>query len=354
MTLAFVSASVPDLLRLLALPVFVWAAVLDVRTRRVPSEAWIPLGVLGAVLLVWDGWTAYAADVHTWQAFLLPAATSLGFVVALAYLFWWFGGFGGADAKAVMILAMVFPVVPSYELVGVTFPLAGGDELLPFSLSILANGVLVGLAVPVGLAIRNALAGRFTPAMILGWPVSAERVETTHGRLLETPTGTTLSGLDLDALRMYLRWRGLTLSDVRADPDRYRDPASLPAEPNPPTDGAVDVERPATDGGAETGATDEPEANDGAAIGENVDVTDDVVVDASTDAVTDPWGADAFLDSIDGSAYGTSPEQLRDGLDVLAETETAWVSPGTPFLLPLLAGLVIALVYGDLLVSLLV
>jgi len=65
----------------------------------------------------------------------------------------------------------------------------------------------------------------------------------------------------------------------------------------------------------------------------------------------DPWGADAFLEDIDGSAYGTTPETLREGLDVLATEETVWISPGTPFLVPVFAGLVIALVYGDLLLG---
>lgn len=321
-------ATGPDLLRLVAVPAFAWAAVRDIRTRRIAADLWVPLGALGAVLLVWDGWLAAGAGGYAWSyGFVLPAAISLGVVVPLAYLFWWVGGFGGADAKALMVLALLYPTVPAYAVGGRTFPLALHPlgEAGAFSLTILTNAVLVGAAVPVALAIRNALAGRVAPVMFVGWPVRWRRLPTTHGRLLEAPDGLTRGGLDLDAMRMYLRWRGLSVADLRADPDRYRDPATLPAEPNPPTDGAVDAEPAVADGGvvATRSAGDESSA--------------------------DPWGAEAFLESIDGTAYGTSPETLRGGLEVIATKETVWVSPGTPFLVPVFLGLAVALVYGDLL-----
>ncbi len=325
MTLAFASATGPDLLRLVALPVFAWAAVRDIKTRRVSSAVWIPLAIVGAVTLLWEGWVARSTGGTAWTLeFLVPAAISLGIVVPIAYLFWWFGGFGGADAKALLVLALLFPTFPEYTVGSWTIPLTG-TPIEAFSLTILTNAVLVGLAIPIALAVRNAAAGRVAPVMFVGWPVSWERVAETHGSLLSTPTGLTRGGLDLDALRMYLRWRGLTLAEIRADPDRYRDPESLPPEPNPPTDGAV---------------TAGPDVRG-----------DGGVVDADRE-LEDPWGAEAFLSDIETTAYGTSPAQLRDGLDVLATDEQVWISPGTPFLVPVFVGLVIALVYGDLLVGL--
>ena len=72
-----------------------------------------------------------------------------------------------------------------------------------------------------------------------------------------------------------------------------------------------------------------------------------------TAGTADPWGAEAFLDDIEGSAYGTDPETLRDGLELLVGTDEAWVSPGIPFLVPMFVGLVAALTYGDVLYALL-
>ncbi|MFW5974279.1 MAG: A24 family peptidase C-terminal domain-containing protein [Natrialbaceae archaeon] len=333
-------ASLPDLLRLVALPAFAWAAVRDVKTRRVPGTVWIPLGALALCLFVWDALAARSAGGLAWtDGFLLPAALSLGLVVPIAYLFWWFGGFGGADAKALLVLALLFPVAPTYAVGSITFPVAGDAGIGAFALTILTNAVLVGVAIPVALAVRNAAAGRIAPVMFVGWPVRWDAVVRTHGRLLQTPDGLTTGGLDLDALRMYLRWRGLSLQEVRADPGRFRDPATLPDDPNPPTDGAITASGVLPDGGE---LQERDDGADGTAEPSAADATYD-----------DPWGAEAFLDDIEGNAYGTTPDLLRDGLDVLAREETVWISPGTPFLVPVFVGLLVALVYGDVLVGLL-
>ncbi|MXV61484.1 peptidase A24 [Natronorubrum sp. JWXQ-INN-674] len=364
MTLAGSVATTPDLLRLVAVPVFAWVAIRDIKTRRVSSTVWIPLALLGAVLLVWDGWLAWNADSYAWShEFLIPTAVSLGFVVPIAYLFWWFGGFGGADAKALLVLALLFPTFPQYAVGSWTLPLTS-TPIGTFSFTILTNAVIVGIAVPVVIALRNAAAGRVSSVMVIGWPVSTDRIPVTHGRLLETPEGRSRGGLDLDALRMYLRWRGLTLADVRNHRDRYRDPATLPDEPNPPTDGAVTAAVRSDGGRALEGADDLDEvedADDADALGDATESERNLDTDAESSAApagatdsestADPWGAEAFLADIEGTAYGTTPEELREGLEVLAAKETVWISPGTPFLVPVFAGLVIALVYGDLLIG---
>ncbi|MDJ1432852.1 A24 family peptidase C-terminal domain-containing protein [Halostagnicola sp. A-GB9-2] len=359
--------AVPDLLRLIAVPVFAWVAYRDIKTRRVSSGVWIPLSTLGALLLVWDGWLAWnASDSTVWfEEFLLPVTVSLGFVVPLAYLFWWFGGFGGADAKALMALALLFPTFPQYVVGSVGFPTAT-TPVGTFSFTILTNAVLIGIAIPLALAARNALAGRIAPVMFLGWPISWDRATETHGTLLESPSVLNRGGLDLDALRMYLRWRNVSLEELRSDPERYRDPDSLPEEPNQPTDGAVDAAV-RTDGGEPLESSVADEETERAGLDEESgeadldEESDQSTIDGTSVAapeteptIDDPWGAEAFLEDIDHAAYGTSAESLRSGLESLTDERTVWISPGTPFLVPVFLGLVIALVYGDLLFGLFV
>jgi preflagellin peptidase FlaK len=300
-----VDASIPDLLRLVAVPALGWAAIRDVSTRRVPNDLWGPLAFLGALLLMWDGFVALGQP-GAFTPFAVRAAFSLLFVIPLAYGFWYVGGFGGADARAFMVLAVLFPTYPYYEAAGYALPEVQ-TTLGVFSLTVLTNTVLIGLAYPLVLGLRNALAGEFSVVMFVGRRVAVEDLPGVHGSLLEAGGGFTRNGLDLDALRMYLRWRDLTLADLRVDPD-LRNPDTLPEEPSEPTDGAV-----------------------------------------ATDGSGDPWGAAAFLDAIDHSAYGTTPAQLREGLDLVAEREDVWVTPGVPFLLPLFVGLVVALTFGDVL-----
>ncbi|WP_175424311.1 prepilin peptidase [Haladaptatus sp. W1] len=312
--------SIPDLLRLLALPVFGWAAWRDVKTRRVPNKTWYPLAALAVVLLVWDGVTAMGAPPLQRKLFLFHVAVSLGFVAPLVIAFWWFRAFGGADAKAFLVIALLFPSYPTYHLEEWALPMQG-TVLGVFSLTILTNTVLLGALYPATLLVRNLLAGRISSVMFVGRVIDWDAVPSAHGRLLETPDGVTRNGVDLDALRMYFRWRGTTLAELRARATDLRDPESLPEAPNPPTDGMV------TDGGA---------------------VVEQRSATEST-GYEDPWGAAQFLDSIDHGAYGTTPTQLREGLDVLVTKDEVWVSPGIPFIVPMFLGMLIAVGYGDLL-----
>ncbi|WP_416838136.1 prepilin peptidase [Haloferax sp. DFSO52] len=321
--------TLPDLLRLVVVPVLAWTAWRDIRTRRVPNVVWYPLAALGLVLLAWELLGHLPVETVFDRLYLIRVGVSVFFVVPLSYLFWRLGGFGGADAKALMVFAILLPTFPSYTLGELVFPLEQ-TALGVFSMTILTNTVIVGLAYPLLLAVRNLTAGEFEfPLSFVGRRVSVPSLSTTHGRLFESPDGITRNGLDIDALRMYLRWRGITLSDLRETPDTFRDPESID-ETFDPTDGAVH-RTVRTDGGV-TEAEQSPDAD----------------ADPETD-FDDPWGAAAFLESIEGSAYGTTPEKLRGGLDLVTTRESVWISPGIPFIVPMFVGLVVAFVYGDIL-----
>ena len=341
--------SVADLLRLVAVPAFAWAAYRDVRTRRVPNRLWPPLVGAGVLALALD-FAGGLPGGFDGEIALLRIAVSVGLVAPLGYVFFRVGGFGGADAKAVIALAVLFPLYPVYYLPFDALPMHAAT-LGVFSLTILTNTVVAGALYPVALAARNLSSGHLAPPMLVGRPARVEDLSTAHGSLMETPDGYTRRGLDLDALRMYLRWRGTTLSALREGPDRHRDPASLPpiGERHDPGDGAVGDGPPVADGGTQRLA---PDVIDGAA--EPTASTGDSDRENGVGAA-DPWGAEAFLADVEGTAYGTTPSKLRDGLDVVAdpERETVWFTPGIPFVVPMFVGLVVALTYGDVLFVLL-
>ena len=353
-------ASVPDLLRLLAIPFFAYVAWRDVETRRVPNRTWLPLVGLALVLLAWEAVTVFTGGARPWEqrAFAIRVGLSLGFVAPLSYFFWRIGGFGGADAKAFIVVAVLLPTYPAYAVGDLGLPLQTMPVVVTtlgvFSLTVLSNTVLAGLAYPFVLGSRNAVRGHVSPAMFVAKPIRPAQATSEYGSLLHfpdrslladlSPSGirsyVSLRGLDLDALRMYLAWRDVSLADLRGDPGTYRDPDSLPSEFRDPGDGAI-----VTDGGTTPGDADST-AGDGA-VQAAAQAADD-----ATDLV-DPWGAQAFLDSIEGDAYGTDAATLRDGLDALVADDVVWISPGIPFLVPLFVGLVIAFTYGDVLFGLL-
>ena len=316
-----------DIVRLVAVPALGWAAYRDVKTRRVPNDLWYPLALLALALLGVEAFQlAAGGGGPSFQLFLVRVAVSVLVVIPLTYGFWYFGGFGGADAKAFMMLALLLPTYPTYVVAGSVFPFYQ-SQIGVFSLTVLTNTVILALGYPLVLALRNLLAGEVSPLIFIGRAVPVEDLPETHGSLLQDPDGFSRNGLDLDALRMYLRWRGLTLTDVRRH-EALRNPETLPDEPNDPGDGRVEPEVDLR----EPPATPEP------------------VVAA--DGGVDPWGASAFLSAIEGSAYGTTPQKLRDGLEVVRTEDEVWVTPGVPFIVPTFLGLVVALTVGDILYAL--
>jgi preflagellin peptidase FlaK len=354
-----------DALRLLVVPVFCWAAVRDIRTRRLPNRLWPPLYALGALTLaltVVGRWPLTGGD---WL-FAVRVAVSLFVVAPLGYGLWALGGFGGADAKAVIALALVFPTFPAYAVAGETLPLVSTPAGV-FSLTVLTNALLVGLAYPLWLAITNLAAGERSRWLFFTHRVPTDLLTTRHGRLFESSDGHTWSGLDLDALRMYLRWRGATIETVRSAPTAARDPRRI-GPTFDSTDGRVGRSTsPRTDTLADTMTADGSalaytgvDASGVAPVdrGDSTERIGDHTVDEDgndheDDVHDDPWGAEQFLAAIDHDAYGTDPQTLRTGLTLVAGQDTVRVSPGLPFLVPLTAGLLVAVSYGDILFAVL-
>jgi preflagellin peptidase FlaK len=217
-----------DILRVgVAVVILIFASYTDWRTRMASDLNWIILGCIGMVTLVIEMVTL---DVQ-WQyyLFLLPIAVifldlfwdrrgvledgpnlpvialySLA-VVSLIYLYLTLGNDqlfwqyltipimfvllilmyqfdiikGGADAKALIALALVFPSYPVF----LQFPvIAIPDHLItiafPFSLVILFNAALLSLIVPLGLMILN-LSKRDVklPAMFFGYKMAIHDVK---------------------------------------------------------------------------------------------------------------------------------------------------------------------------------
>jgi len=323
-------ASVPDLLRLVVIPVFAWAAWRDIKTRRLSDRFWAVLTGLGLVLLLWELIQLAPFNSPESQFFFIRLFLSLAFVGLLGVAFWWFRLFGEADAKAMIALSILLPVYPSYNIAGLSLPLVG-TPIDVFSITIITNAALLASLLPVVVGISNFARKEIDPiVMFLARPVSIKSLPHRHGWLSETPSGTTIKALDLDALRMYLRWRGLTIEQLRSAPEIARDPSSI-GETDKPSDGRTDIDADLDWGNSSTSSLNS--------------------TNNEPDVDSDPWGAEQFLDSIEKSAYGTSPEQLREGLELLAmnERDVVWVSPGLPFVVAMFIGLLVAFTYGDLL-----
>ena len=248
---------------------------------------------------------------------------------------------GTADALAFITIALLFPTIPHVEAGGLSLPATPSPPL--FFLAVLSNTVLVALAYPSLLLLGNLRRGHLSSRLLTGRPYSWTDILDQYGRLFMPENRVVATGVDLDALRKYLQWRNTTLAEIRADRTRYRHPDTVPTTTSTLDEGTVEASQDLTGAVDAPGGEHDLHGDGGATLSE------------ATAPERDPWGADAFITSVDTDLYGATPNQLRTALEQLtdASTQTVWVSPGIPLLLPLFVGLVLAILVGDLWVALL-
>lgn len=122
-----------------------FAAACDIKWRRAPDAAWILMAAAGAVLLLVQA----SMQPAFWQTHM-PSLITAGIVAILAIAGYVTGLIaGGADAKALVSLAVLAPVPLD---VSWQMPL---ESVLPLVVTAVTNGLIVGLAVPVALLFVN-------------------------------------------------------------------------------------------------------------------------------------------------------------------------------------------------------
>jgi preflagellin peptidase FlaK len=173
---------------ILCLGFLIYASWSDYKTREVSNKVWV---IMGPVALVLTGFQFLAFSSQPLQL-LISYCLSFAITSALAITVFYVGGFGGADAKALMCIALALPVYPSHLL---PQPLGFVSPLFP--ITIFTNGVLLG-ALSVFYAIsRNILwklknrkqifegiekesFGRKILALISGYKVKVSKLEKGH------------------------------------------------------------------------------------------------------------------------------------------------------------------------------
>lgn len=171
-------APVVDLVRLfVGVSILAFASYTDWQWRRAPNVLWLVMAACGVLLLGADALADWSAFQASW-----PYLVFAPLLVALMYGFWWFGLIaGGADAKALMAIAILAP-----------FPVSLAEGVppwaspLPASFSVLGNSLLLFLAIPLGLFVWNTAHGDFRfPHALLGLKREACHVRRGHAWPME-------------------------------------------------------------------------------------------------------------------------------------------------------------------------
>ena len=116
-----------------------YASYKDVKTREIHDMVWITPAALGVVI------DAY--EIIVGNLTVRGALFSIGFMVVLSGILWYFSLFGEADLIAFVALAVIQPRVPIFGFIGYT-PLF-------FSFTIIANTAIAGLLTAICTFVMN-------------------------------------------------------------------------------------------------------------------------------------------------------------------------------------------------------
>lgn len=174
-----------DLLRVIyCTPFLLYSCYTDVLTRRVSNQVWKIMLVGGALFVIYD-------LLNGGLPALLKVALSGGIIFIFVYILFQLGGFGGADAKSLIVLAIIIPVYPVIELSGFTFPHQGVPLIDLFAFSVFGNAVLLTIVVPMSLFLYNLLTLKpreimEKPAYIfVGYKADISKLLNSHIKLIE-------------------------------------------------------------------------------------------------------------------------------------------------------------------------
>jgi preflagellin peptidase FlaK len=133
-----------DTIRLLTgVTILLYASYTDVKTRRASNFLWLIMGSIGGIVLL----IQYLTNDFQNYIYLIFIPLMIGFVYLLFQLRLIFGG---ADAKALMAIAILVPFEPTIS----QFPIWKGT-LMPYSWSIFANSIIIFLFIPILLLLYN-------------------------------------------------------------------------------------------------------------------------------------------------------------------------------------------------------
>jgi preflagellin peptidase FlaK len=145
--------------------ILLYASYTDLKTRRAPNILWLIMGLIGLSILSIQ-YLFYGFGNQVIYLIFIPL------IIGIVYLFFQLRLiFGGADAKAIMALAILAPFFPFETLT--SYPLY--VSYMPFSWVIFVNSLLIFLIIPISLFIINLLRRNLQfPHFFMGYKVPIE------------------------------------------------------------------------------------------------------------------------------------------------------------------------------------
>ena len=130
-------------------PFLLYSCYSDIKTHRVTNNLLSIMLVSGVVFVLFDILTHGIS-------YILYVFISAGFMFVIVYILFQLGIFGGADAKSLIVLSIIFPAYPTFKAFEYSFPLHK-PSIDSFAFSILGNAIILIFIFLIGLAAYNIM-----------------------------------------------------------------------------------------------------------------------------------------------------------------------------------------------------
>ncbi len=156
-----------DIVRILTgLIILSYASYSDIKTRLASNILWLVMGIIGIVLIVIQFFTIGFDNIY--QLAFIPIIIIIMYVFFQMRLI-----FGGADAKAIMALAILVPVQPMIF----SFPL-WSKSIMPYTWVIFTNSLILFLFIPISLFGYNLIKRNIEfPHLFMGYKMDINKAK---------------------------------------------------------------------------------------------------------------------------------------------------------------------------------
>lgn len=162
----------------LTLPFMLYASVNDYKNREVSNSVWILFAPPAFALTFMELFLFNTSEFVSY-------GLSFGLTVVFALVLFYAGGFGGADAKALMCLALALPFYPENLLAPLSGQISPISKVF-FPLAIFSNSVVLAVVPVLWIVLRNILWRSRTSRRLFE---GDQRVESFGKKLLVVVTG---------------------------------------------------------------------------------------------------------------------------------------------------------------------
>jgi preflagellin peptidase FlaK len=175
-----------ELLKVLAcMPFLLYACYSDIKSRRVVNEVWVAMFGVCYIFILYDFMTLGIP-------YLIRNLLTFAFIYLFVYVLFQLGAFGGADAKALMVISLIVPTFPAITLFDKSLPLQGTPLIDVFAFSVFGNSIILTVVVPLGLFIYNLLHNPLRETlrrplyMFIGYRTPVSMLGKDHIRMIES------------------------------------------------------------------------------------------------------------------------------------------------------------------------